>query len=135
MTFPHSPLAPVPAPAPPPWASMFSALGPVGSVITSLVLSACAAAAGWMASKGYIQGADTVTVAALLAAIVGTTIGIAYKAVSSRMAAKIAAVAAAPEVAMVVTTPAVATSPEHAADAKVLSPKDATDALLGKSIA
>lgn len=129
------PVTPVPAASPPAPAavtSLFASLGPIGSVLTSIVVAAAGAASGWLASKGYIQGADQVTVTALIATFIATVAGIAYTAITNRFAAKVTAVAASPEVAMVVTTPAVANSDVHVADPKVLSPKDAATVLLGK---
>jgi len=88
MAFPTQPPAAQPA-------SLFPALGPFGSVVTSIVMTAAAAAAGWLASKGYIQGTDQATVTTLIISLIATAGGIAYKAVTARMAAKVAAVQAA----------------------------------------
>lgn len=129
--FQPTPVTP-PATAP---TSLFPALGPVGSIVTSVVMTAAAAGAGWLIKQGYIQGADQATVTGAIVTVLVTLGGIAYKALTARMSAKITAVAAAPEVAMVVAAPAVANGPDHADDAKVLSPKDAATVLLGKPTA
>lgn len=92
--------------------SLFPSLGPLGSIITSAVVAAAAAGAGWLASKGYIQGADQTSVSALIVAIIMTIGGIVYKAITARMAAKVVAVQAA--------DPKVVVAAVNAADPAVL---------------
>lgn len=117
-----------PTPAP---ASLFPSLGPVGSIATSIVLAAGAAGAGYLAHAGIISGADTVTVGGIIASALAALVMVAYKAISSRMAAKVTAVAAVPG-QTVVAPVEVAKSPEHIADPSVITPIEAAKQFGGK---
>lgn len=104
--------------------SLFPALGPMGSVITSVVVAAGAAGAGYLAHAGIIQGTDQSVVAGVIVSILVSLGGIAYKAISSRMAAKVTAVAAEPGHTVVVP-PEVKALPDHADDSSVITPQKA----------
>lgn len=112
-----------PVPSSPP-ASLFPALGPVGSIATSIVLAAGAAGAGYLAHAGIISGADTVTVGGIIASAIAALVMGIYKAYTSRMAAKVTAVAAVPG-QTVVAPVEIAKSPEHIADPSVITPLEA----------
>lgn len=52
---------------PPP--SYFTALGPLGSILTTAVIAAGAAGSGWLAHQGYIEGADQAQVSGLITGV------------------------------------------------------------------
>lgn len=120
-----SSLSPTPPASAP---SMVTALGPLGSAVTTLVVSGATAVVtlvvNGLVAKGFVSSDDAPKIiTGGVALLLGFALG-AYKALASRMGAKITAVAGVKGITVVAPVD-IAKSAEHVADNSVVTPTEA----------